>query len=238
MYLSQSHSIFLSFSSYPQGDRPILGQIYALIAVICSVGVFPLWDMDGSYDFMCKGNHCFPLKLTSQEYYADDGASWGAARAGAIMAVLASMVGFVGLSLLMTATCFPLNPRRLLSITVLFGVATLLQAFTFVAGVADPCRTGRCGDLDIKTGALFSIFAIIFYVISTYVVCSFYVHVTYGHDGDADANSNAHRRNSNASSVADLHPHDQDHHHTKKTPASIYDVESAPLSNTSNTSLH
>jgi hypothetical protein len=84
---------------------------------------------------------------------------------------LSSILGFVALSLLLTATCFVLAKPKILLITILQGAAAFFAIFSLIAGAVDICIYLEVDDdsdcterMRIETGAGFEIFACLLYI--------------------------------------------------------------------------
>jgi len=58
----------------------------------------------------------------------------------AVFGIFSTAAGFVAFSLLLTATCFKLAPRRILACAIIFAVCFLLSILTLIAGAADVCK--------------------------------------------------------------------------------------------------
>jgi hypothetical protein len=176
------------------------------MAAFASIMAFPIFNWvedENPIDFMCiqirvNGDIqstpvCFSLYLNTQDFWDDEDAQgWaGAVQAAAVFGIFASAMGFMAFALLVTASCFPLMPRRLLSILVLQGVAALFSLLTLVAGAADGCEAAGLGDIDdvdcekedvrIETGAGFMIFAFFIYIAAGVMTCFYFLKVKSKH---------------------------------------------------------
>lgn len=184
-------------STYPHGDAIILPQLLTLMAVFSSLMAFPVLNWDGNYSFMCVqpesngetgSGVCFPLALNSQTFWQNDSAEgWaGAVQAGALFGIFAVSSGFFALSLLFTAICFRLKPRRILSVLILQAVAAFFSIFTLVAGAADACEYAGISDCSksksrMATGASFMLFAFFIYIAAGAVTALFFLEVRKEH---------------------------------------------------------
>lgn len=103
---------------------------------------------------------CYALRLNYLYLWFD----WAKPlRAGAFFAFLAATIGFVALALLLTATCFALEPKLITRISFLLGAAGVSQTLTFVAFGID-----KEGKKHMAVNANMSLFASIIY----FVACS------------------------------------------------------------------
>jgi hypothetical protein len=163
------------------------------------------------------------MRLVSEDYWDRERRWSGAIQIGTAMAIFAAMFGFVALSLLMSASCFQLEESRISGIHILLCAAASFQAATFVAVGADP-RTDNevnrgldTGDIEVKTGALYSIFAVLFYVASAVLNRRYYRSVYYEHQNMVSAgnnsSSNSHNKGEDDLENAPLAESDTSHSH-------------------------
>ena len=163
------------------------------MAVFASAMALPSlnWISNSPVNFLCialKANgqtsySCSPLYMNTEDYWTnDDAKGWaGALRAGALFGIVAVSTGFMALALLMTATCFDLKLRRLLSIIILQGIAMFCSIFTLIGGAADICdyagiKSGCSKDkMRVDTGAGFMIFACFLYIAAGVMTTFFFL---------------------------------------------------------------
>jgi hypothetical protein len=113
------------------------------------------------------GETCFGLYLNTPEYWSSpESGNFGAAQAAAVFAIFSTALGFMSFSLLVTATCFELEARRILTIVIMQGVAAFCSILTLIAGSVDICGgTSNCSQkMRVETGAGFEIFAFLIYL--------------------------------------------------------------------------
>jgi hypothetical protein len=152
------------------------------MAAFATLMAFPVFDAaDEPRNFLCieiqaggsQGFDCGPLYLNSPEYWQNEETEgWaGAVQAAAVFGIFAAAMGFVSFALLMTATCFSLAPRRLLSILIMQVICAVFTILTFVAGAADACKKAGLDDtpcetekIRIEEGAGFMLFAFFLYI--------------------------------------------------------------------------
>ena len=114
---------------------------------------------------------CVGLYLNTPTYWSGD---FSAARAAAVFAIFSTALGFVAFSLLATATCFELAPRRILTVIIMQGIAAFCSILTLIAGAVDVCN-GLCSQqMHIATGAGFEIFAFLIYLAAIAVTLLWY----------------------------------------------------------------
>jgi hypothetical protein len=121
---------------------------------------------------------CGSLYLNTPTYWSDpESGDFGAAQAAAVFAIFSTALGFVAFSLLATATCFELEPRRILTIVIMQGVAAFCSILTLIAGAVDLCN-GLCSQkMRVDTGAGFEIFAFLLYLAALAVTLLWYLQV-------------------------------------------------------------
>jgi uncharacterized MnhB-related membrane protein len=177
-----------SRSTYPQGQVSIVPQLLTLMAAVASL--LP-WSWFGySVNFLCiaytvngsSNSECSPLLLNQELYWSSSSTQgWAAAiQAAAVFAIFGTVLGFVAFSLLVTATCFELSTRKILTIVIMQGVAALLSILTLIAGAADVCKasgySSSCSrdGVHVETGAGFEIFAFLLYLAALGVTLFWY----------------------------------------------------------------
>jgi hypothetical protein len=128
------------------------------------------------------------LYLNTEDFWDDvDAKGWAnAVQTAAFFGIFAAAMGFMAFALLVTASCFPLMPRRLLSILILQGISALFSLLTLVAGAADGCEAAGFTDADddcdkenvrIETGAGFMIFAFFIYIAAGIMTSLYFIKV-------------------------------------------------------------
>jgi hypothetical protein len=165
-------------------------QLLTLMAAAASLLPWP-W-LGYSISFLCIevevtiGNtssnnyECFGLYLNTPEYWSSpESGDFGAAQAAAVFAIFSTALGFVTFSLLVTATCFELEARRILTIVIMQGVAAFCSILTLIAGAVDICGgTTNCSQkMRVETGAGFEIFAFLIYLAALAVTLLWYLQV-------------------------------------------------------------
>jgi hypothetical protein len=108
---------------------------------------------------------CGGLYLNTPVYWSSpESGDFGAAQAAAVFAIFSTALGFVSFSLLVTATCFELEARRILTIVIMQGVAAFCSILTLIAGSVDVCDGACSQKMRVETGAGFEIFAFLIYL--------------------------------------------------------------------------
>jgi len=180
------------------------------MAAFASIMAFPIFnwhragDPEAPINFMCMElkitagdddsrteSACFSLYLNTEDFWDDeDSDGWaGAVQTAAFFGIFATAMGFMAFALLVTASCFPLMPRRLLSILILQGVSALFSILTLVAGAADGCDAAGYKDTNncekesvrIETGAGFMIFACFIYIAAGVMTLFYFLKVKREH---------------------------------------------------------
>jgi hypothetical protein len=170
----------------------------AAFSAIMAFPIFNVWVDDTPINFMCIeikrngaiGSACFSLYLNTEDFWDnEDTEGWAnAVQTAAFFGIFAAAMGFMAFALLVTASCFELMPRKLLSILILQGVSALFSLLTLVAGAADGCEAfGFEDDCDkesvrIETGAGFMIFAFFIYIAAGTMTSLYFLKVKREHE--------------------------------------------------------
>jgi hypothetical protein len=131
-----------------------------------------------------SSSQCEPLYLNQPEYWSTSSTQgWAAAiQTAAVFAIFGTTLGFVAFSLLVTATCFELSARKILTIVIMQGVAALFCILTLIAGAANVCKgitSSSCSrdGIRVETGAGFEIFAFLLYLAALTVTFFWYLQL-------------------------------------------------------------
>lgn len=194
--------MLIHLSTYPQGEVSIVPQILSLMAILSTLLAFPVFDRDDN-DFMCikvksngfESSDCFPLYLNTEAFWDDERSEgWaGAIRTAALFGIVAGVLGFVSFSLLLTATCFPLKPRKVLSIVIMLAVSAFCAIFTLIAGAADACKfvgSTSCNkeSVHVAQGASAMIFAFFLYIAACVMTTLYFIQTRRNYLNDSDSN--------------------------------------------------
>lgn len=163
-------------STYPHGERPILPQILTLMAFFCSIRIFPLWS---NIDFGCfefthryynshSRTECYQLRVGSS--YDITEADW---QVGATFGAFAATLGAIALSLLFTATCFAIKPRRAKVAMILLIISSVCEILTFIAAAAFVSPYVE-SSFHLAKGGVFAIFAILLYIAAAIATGKYY----------------------------------------------------------------
>lgn len=165
----------------------IVPQLLTLMAAVASLLPWPWFGYTTNFlciEYTASGSssfRCGQLYLNQEDYWSSSSAQgWAAAiQTASVFAIFATALGFVTFSLLVTATCFELATRKILTIVIMQGVAALFSILTLIAGAADVCKvtgSSSCSrdGIRIGTGAGFEIFAFLLYLAALVVTLLWY----------------------------------------------------------------
>ena len=211
-------------------------MLLTLMGAFCACMAFPALNfITGSVDFICVrvkvgtdsyDHECSPLYLNHEKYWSvRENEGWAdAMQAGAIFGILAAAIGFLTFSVLLTASCFTLRPRRILILWIFQVVAAVLSILTLSAGGLDACKalgkkqqnpTLNCetDDLFIARGAGFMIAGFFCYVVAAVMTFFYFWEARKQHVRAAQAKKH---------DLSGGRPHYQQHpqHHQDVTEAS------------------